>query len=93
MSLTTEQRLASTREMRRPRIIQLLDMSETSHQKVAFSCLFPCSLMRHLKRVCACDRLASSFSKYLGDGVLLSFQTAGVVESLLLGEKRNIIPW
>ncbi|NXS60518.1 HYDIN protein, partial [Brachypteracias leptosomus] len=33
MSLTTEQRLASTREMRRPRIIQLLDMSETSHQK------------------------------------------------------------
>ncbi|XP_009468798.1 PREDICTED: hydrocephalus-inducing protein homolog [Nipponia nippon] len=33
MSLTTEQRLASTREMRRPQIIQLLDMSETSHQK------------------------------------------------------------
>ncbi|XP_054055083.1 hydrocephalus-inducing protein homolog isoform X14 [Rissa tridactyla] len=33
MSLTTKQRLASTREMRRPRIIQLLDMSETSHQK------------------------------------------------------------
>ncbi|XP_062442830.1 hydrocephalus-inducing protein homolog [Rhea pennata] len=33
MSLTTEQRLASTHEMRRPRIIQLLDMSETSHQK------------------------------------------------------------
>ncbi|NWH50429.1 HYDIN protein, partial [Fregata magnificens] len=33
MSLTTEQRLAGTREMRRPRIIQLLDMSETSHQK------------------------------------------------------------
>ncbi|NXW03107.1 HYDIN protein, partial [Fregetta grallaria] len=33
MSLTTEQRLASTREMRQPRIIQLLDMSETSHQK------------------------------------------------------------
>ncbi|NWI09406.1 HYDIN protein, partial [Crypturellus soui] len=33
MSLTTEQRLASTRDMRRPRIIQLLDMSETSHQK------------------------------------------------------------
>ncbi|XP_064315287.1 hydrocephalus-inducing protein homolog [Phalacrocorax carbo] len=33
MSLTTEQRLASTQEMRRPRIIQLLDMSETSHQK------------------------------------------------------------
>ncbi|NWX91311.1 HYDIN protein, partial [Nothoprocta pentlandii] len=33
MSLTTEQRLAGTHEMRRPRIIQLLDMSETSHQK------------------------------------------------------------
>ncbi|NXA41620.1 HYDIN protein, partial [Eudromia elegans] len=33
MALTTEQRLASTREMRRPRIIELLDMSETSHQK------------------------------------------------------------
>uniref|UniRef100_A0A8C8EBQ1 HYDIN protein n=1 Tax=Otus sunia TaxID=257818 RepID=A0A8C8EBQ1_9STRI len=33
MSLTTEQRLASTREMRRPRITQLLDMGETSHHK------------------------------------------------------------
>ncbi|KGL84882.1 Hydrocephalus-inducing protein, partial [Tinamus guttatus] len=33
MSLSTEQRLAATRDMRRPRIIQLLDMSETSHQK------------------------------------------------------------
>ncbi|NXT36809.1 HYDIN protein, partial [Pelecanoides urinatrix] len=33
MSLTTEQRLASTREMRQPRIIQLLDISESSHQK------------------------------------------------------------
>ncbi|XP_035754614.1 hydrocephalus-inducing protein homolog isoform X2 [Egretta garzetta] len=33
MSLTTEQRLASIPEMRQPRIIQLLDMSETSHQK------------------------------------------------------------
>uniref|UniRef100_A0A8C0ERD5 HYDIN/VesB/CFA65-like Ig-like domain-containing protein n=1 Tax=Bubo bubo TaxID=30461 RepID=A0A8C0ERD5_BUBBB len=33
MSLTTKQSLASTREMRRPRIIQLLDMSETSHHK------------------------------------------------------------
>ncbi|KAM9374294.1 hydrocephalus-inducing protein homolog [Phaethornis superciliosus] len=33
MSLTTQQRLGSTQEMRRPRIIQLLDMSETSHQK------------------------------------------------------------
>ncbi|XP_075621905.1 hydrocephalus-inducing protein homolog [Balearica regulorum gibbericeps] len=33
MSLTTEQRLANTREMRRPRIIQLLDMSESSCHK------------------------------------------------------------
>ncbi|XP_054856814.1 hydrocephalus-inducing protein homolog [Eublepharis macularius] len=33
MSLTTEQKLASTHEMRLPRIVQLLDMSETSHQK------------------------------------------------------------
>uniref|UniRef100_A0A663MY75 HYDIN/VesB/CFA65-like Ig-like domain-containing protein n=1 Tax=Athene cunicularia TaxID=194338 RepID=A0A663MY75_ATHCN len=33
MSLTTQQRLASTREMRRPRITQLLDMGETSHHK------------------------------------------------------------
>ncbi|XP_073515931.1 hydrocephalus-inducing protein homolog isoform X2 [Phyllobates terribilis] len=33
MSFTTEQRLANTREMRPPRIIQMLDMSETTHQK------------------------------------------------------------
>ncbi|NXK09844.1 HYDIN protein, partial [Herpetotheres cachinnans] len=33
MSLTTKQRLASTREMRRPQIIQLLDMSEASYHK------------------------------------------------------------
>uniref|UniRef100_A0A8D0G7T0 HYDIN/VesB/CFA65-like Ig-like domain-containing protein n=1 Tax=Sphenodon punctatus TaxID=8508 RepID=A0A8D0G7T0_SPHPU len=33
MSLTTEQRLANTHEMHRPQIIELLDMSETSHQK------------------------------------------------------------
>ncbi|XP_061217731.1 hydrocephalus-inducing protein homolog isoform X3 [Neopsephotus bourkii] len=33
MSLSTEQRLASTREMRQPQIIQLQDMSETSHGK------------------------------------------------------------
>uniref|UniRef100_A0A8C3T1C3 HYDIN axonemal central pair apparatus protein n=1 Tax=Chelydra serpentina TaxID=8475 RepID=A0A8C3T1C3_CHESE len=33
MSLTTEQKLASTHEMRPPPIIELLDMSETSHQK------------------------------------------------------------
>lgn len=35
ISLTTEQRLASTHEVHLPRIIQLLDMSETSHQKVS----------------------------------------------------------
>uniref|UniRef100_A0A7M4E0J9 HYDIN axonemal central pair apparatus protein n=1 Tax=Crocodylus porosus TaxID=8502 RepID=A0A7M4E0J9_CROPO len=33
MSLTTEQKLASTHEIRLPQIIKLLDMSETSHQK------------------------------------------------------------
>ncbi|XP_042653703.1 LOW QUALITY PROTEIN: hydrocephalus-inducing protein homolog [Tyto alba] len=39
MSLTTKQRLASTREMRPPRILQLLDISDTSHQK--FSAVDP----------------------------------------------------
>ncbi|XP_010082970.1 PREDICTED: hydrocephalus-inducing protein homolog [Pterocles gutturalis] len=33
MALTSKQRLASTKEMRQPQIIQLLDMSEASHQK------------------------------------------------------------
>ncbi|XP_066439738.1 hydrocephalus-inducing protein homolog isoform X2 [Eleutherodactylus coqui] len=33
MSFTTEQRLANTTEMHPPRIIQMLDMSETTHQK------------------------------------------------------------
>ncbi|XP_004431871.1 PREDICTED: hydrocephalus-inducing protein homolog [Ceratotherium simum simum] len=33
MSLTTEQRLANTRLMCRPQIIELLDMAETTHQK------------------------------------------------------------
>uniref|UniRef100_A0A8C9M285 HYDIN axonemal central pair apparatus protein n=1 Tax=Panthera tigris altaica TaxID=74533 RepID=A0A8C9M285_PANTA len=33
MSLTTEQRLANTRLMCRPQIIELLDMGETTHQK------------------------------------------------------------
>ncbi|XP_062997557.1 hydrocephalus-inducing protein homolog [Elgaria multicarinata webbii] len=33
MSLTTEQKLASTHEVHLPHIVQLLDMSETSHQK------------------------------------------------------------
>ncbi|XP_075692913.1 hydrocephalus-inducing protein homolog [Rhinoderma darwinii] len=33
MSFSTEQRLANTTEMRPPRIIQMLDMSETTHQK------------------------------------------------------------
>uniref|UniRef100_A0A452UUD3 Uncharacterized protein n=1 Tax=Ursus maritimus TaxID=29073 RepID=A0A452UUD3_URSMA len=35
MSLTTEQRLANTRLMCRPQIIELLDMGETTHQKVS----------------------------------------------------------
>lgn len=38
MSLTTEQRLANTRLMCRPQIIELLDMGETTHQKVAAFC-------------------------------------------------------
>ncbi|OCT82470.1 hypothetical protein XELAEV_18025000mg [Xenopus laevis] len=33
MSLSTEERLANTREMHPPKIIQLLDMSETTYQK------------------------------------------------------------
>ncbi|KAG8523662.1 Hydrocephalus-inducing protein, partial [Galemys pyrenaicus] len=33
MSLTTEQRLANTHFMYRPRIVELLDMGETTHQK------------------------------------------------------------
>ncbi|XP_009996299.1 PREDICTED: hydrocephalus-inducing protein homolog [Chaetura pelagica] len=33
MALTTQQRLASTREVKQPQVLQLLDMSETSHQK------------------------------------------------------------
>ncbi|OXB74069.1 UNVERIFIED_CONTAM: hypothetical protein H355_003132 [Colinus virginianus] len=33
MSLTTEQRLASTHSPQWPRVVQLLDMSDTSHQK------------------------------------------------------------
>ncbi|KAB1274150.1 Hydrocephalus-inducing protein-like protein, partial [Camelus dromedarius] len=33
MTLTTEQRLANTHMMCRPRIIELLDMGETTHQK------------------------------------------------------------
>lgn len=36
MSLDTEQKLAKTHEMRLPKIIELLDMSETTHQKVSY---------------------------------------------------------
>lgn len=39
MSLTTEQRLANTRLMCRPQIIELLDMGEATHQKVLLSVL------------------------------------------------------
>lgn len=35
MSMSTEQKLANTRDMRRPRKIELLDMSDTTHQKVS----------------------------------------------------------
>ena len=34
MSLDTDEKLAKTRDMRLPRITELLDMSETTHQKV-----------------------------------------------------------
>ena len=34
MSLDTDEKLAKTRDMRLPRIVELLDMSETTHQKV-----------------------------------------------------------
>lgn len=36
MSQSTEERLANTCEMHPPRILELLDMSETTHQKVAY---------------------------------------------------------
>ncbi|XP_037371987.1 hydrocephalus-inducing protein homolog isoform X2 [Talpa occidentalis] len=40
MSLTTEQRLASTHFMYRPRIVELLDMGETTHQKRGHICFY-----------------------------------------------------
>jgi len=39
--MTTEQKLANTHDMKLPRVIELMDMSETTHQKVcvlAFLC-------------------------------------------------------
>ena len=35
MNLDTDEKLAKTREMCLPQIIELLDMSETTHQKVS----------------------------------------------------------
>ena len=35
MSYDTEAKLADTHEMRLPRVVELLDMSETTHQKVS----------------------------------------------------------
>lgn len=61
MSLTTEQRLASTHSTRRPHIVQLLDMSDTSYQKVLFSCPFPCCLTWHFRSKYV--RLAPGFSR------------------------------
>ena len=37
MALSTEERLKQTYEMRIPQIIELLDMSETTHQKVCLN--------------------------------------------------------
>ena len=34
MSMDTEKKLANTRDMRKPQKVELLDMSETTHQKV-----------------------------------------------------------
>ena len=34
MALSTDERFKQTHEMRLPQIIELLDMSETTHQKV-----------------------------------------------------------
>ena len=36
MSQTTEERLANTHEIHPPHILELLDMSETTHQKVKY---------------------------------------------------------
>uniref|UniRef100_H2YKD6 Uncharacterized protein n=1 Tax=Ciona savignyi TaxID=51511 RepID=H2YKD6_CIOSA len=36
MSMDTDQKLADTHEMRLPRVVALLDMSETTHQKVSY---------------------------------------------------------
>uniref|UniRef100_H2XZ27 Hydin adenylate kinase-like domain-containing protein n=1 Tax=Ciona intestinalis TaxID=7719 RepID=H2XZ27_CIOIN len=36
MNMNTEQKLADTHEMRLPRVVALLDMSETTHQKVSY---------------------------------------------------------
>ena len=40
MSLDTEEKLAKTRDMRLPQIVELLDMSETTHQKVCMILFF-----------------------------------------------------
>ena len=40
MSMDTKQKLASTHEMHLPKIVELLDMGETSLQKVTLSLLF-----------------------------------------------------
>lgn len=44
MKLTTEEKLELTYEMYPPKIIELLDMTATSHHKVASTFFYPSSL-------------------------------------------------
>ena len=45
MSLSTEEKLENTHEMRIPQIVELLDMSETTYQKVTILiCSFFCNI-------------------------------------------------
>lgn len=52
MSMDTEQKLADTHEMRLPRVVELMDMSETTHQKVS-------------KKSCFIDTIHARFSIYI----------------------------
>jgi len=49
MSMDTEKKLANTRDMRRPQKVELLDMSETTHQKVCIDVTrYPVPLIDYL---------------------------------------------
>lgn len=49
MALTTDERLKQTYEMRIPQIIELLDMSETTHQKVIIFTFYSFSMQDNVK--------------------------------------------